>query len=72
MPVIELTPAACSAVRSAATLSFRDTSVKLPNGNREVIVQQSTLDRLVEIQFPGETLSDTVQRLCATAGRPLQ
>jgi hypothetical protein len=71
MPKFEITPTCHEAVVAAAEWPFNDTSVRLPNGNREVWVGPETYARLEEIAFPGETLSDVVERLCVALKGPL-
>ena len=73
MPKFEITPSCHEAVLANATpgREFEDTTVLLPNGNRMVRVSVPTYRRLLEIKFPGESLSDAVERLCRAVGRRL-
>ena len=70
---IEITPRCLAAIitRSANPAYFVDTSMILSNGNREIVVQDGTAAALIKVRLPGESLSDAIERLCATAGRPL-
>ena len=70
---IEITPRCHAAIiaRSSNPAYFVDTSITLSNGNREIVVQDSTAAALIRHRLPGESLSDTIERLCAVTGRPL-
>jgi hypothetical protein len=64
---VELTERASQAVRAQCTpgAEWRDISTRLSNGNRGVELDDALVARLVKLQFEGESLSDTVERLCA-------
>ena len=76
--VVEITPSCLDAIRSAydrmpmsAFGVLAESSFPLPNGNREIVIQDDTAAALIRVQLAGETLSDTIQRLCRRYGRSL-
>lgn len=62
MPTITITSQAKIHILAIAS-NFYDTSHLLPDGNWQFLVKQSTLDRIKEASFPGESLSDTITRV---------
>jgi hypothetical protein len=74
MPKIEITPYAHAAVLSRARpdVEFRDTSIVLPNGNREITLSRELYDALLKLRQRGESMSDVIERICVVAGRGLQ
>jgi hypothetical protein len=51
--------------------SFVDMSQARPDGMLDIPVREETIERIEQAQIPGETISDTIIRICATAGRKL-
>jgi hypothetical protein len=48
-----------------------DHCTRQADGTFSVEFQQSTIDRVTELALSGETLSDTIVRICAVSGRGL-
>ena len=59
---ITLTTAACQALQSCSDHPF-DGVIDV-KGGKSMAVSEETLERLEGVRFPGETLSDTVLRVC--------
>lgn len=75
MPRLIITDAARAAIQAAALPHERlaeDTAVHLPNGNWYIPLQQSTIDRLLSKKLEGETISETIIRICSLATAGLQ
>lgn len=71
MVKIVINAQAAAAVRGAALLPFKDTSRALPNGNREIEIDDDLFARLKIVQFEGESLSDVIIRaVYAYKGKP--
>lgn len=72
MPTLTLTDAAVAAIRfkAADPLAFKQTGVRLGPNEWRVPFEQETIDRIRESALPGETDSDTILRICATADTP--
>jgi hypothetical protein len=68
---IVITDEAMQAVRSLAEKPFKQTGQRLPDGTWAVNVDDATYRGVAAAAMSGETISDTIIRLCATAGRPL-
>lgn len=67
MPNIIMTREAANAIRGAADPGrlYIDTATPTADGQVSVPLEQSTIDRLTEVAFPGESLSDTIVRIAA-------
>jgi hypothetical protein len=70
MPRVRITSAAYNAVRQHAEPDMKP-GVRLPSGEWEVILQHNTMDGLRRVAHPGESLSDTIERICATTSKKL-
>jgi hypothetical protein len=68
---IEITPRCMELIHSRANSPLRGNSKPLPNGNREITIEDDTFEEIVQIQFPGESISDVIERICLITGRPL-
>lgn len=66
---INITNEARLAIRGAALLPFRETGTQRANGTWDIPVEETTLEAVRRQQQSGETLSDTLIRLVATAGK---
>ena len=67
--MINITPEAAAIIRAAAVLPFRETAVRRADGTFDVPLTLDTVKRLERHAFPGETISDTLVRVFATAGK---
>ena len=66
MPTVTLTSAACDAVRAKALKPFDDSDlVPRGDGKFDVRISVETYDRILHIQMPGETVSETLLRILA-------
>lgn len=72
MPNVIITNDAAAAIRAAAQGSFHNDGHRLQNGSWVIPLGEDTLEALQGVQFPGETLSDTIIRICFTFGKPRQ
>ncbi len=65
---VAITKSAHAAIRGAARYEFDDSSsLVLPNGLVEIELCAETTARMEEIAFPGESASDTIERIIARA-----
>jgi hypothetical protein len=69
---VTISPDAHAAVAACARREFESEAAQLPDGNWTVPIRPDTMRRLVAHQFPGETIGDTILRVCLTAKHPLQ
>lgn len=69
MPKLNLTAEALHAIHQRAENPLSSNAIKQPNGTWDVPFEADTIIRLQEEMLDGETISDTVLRVCATAGR---
>lgn len=73
MAIVNLTARAYVAVRGAASgNSFEQTGTQRPDGSWDVPLGDETVERLRRIALRDESLSDTIERVIATAARPPQ
>ena len=68
--MILLTEEAHALLRAAG--ATKTLATKRADGQWNVPVENTTVERLLEHQFSGETFSDTIVRLFHTTQRPLQ
>lgn len=73
MTRVLITSAAARAIDDSRdpTRRFVSTAKLEPNGLVSVELSADTVMRLWKHAAPGESLSDTIVRLCSTAGKPL-
>lgn len=70
MPTFTVTKEAAAAIRSRAEYPFDDsTSVARKDGRVDIQLSYDTALRLREQRLGSESCSDTILRLCATAGK---
>ena len=68
---VNITAEAEAAIRAKAELPFRNNGERLADGTWDIPISITTFEGLIEVQLPGETLSDTIVRICAiSTGRP--
>jgi hypothetical protein len=73
MSEVKITGDAASAVRAASIHEFDDNGMKQVENRFVIQVKQETYDRVKKAALPGETFSDTIQRLCVlflAGGKP--
>lgn len=65
MPTIVVTAEVQALIRSQARadIPFRETAVRLPNGNYSVPVRTEVFEKLNEVRLAGESHSDCLLRL---------
>ena len=63
---ITITTAACQALQSCAIYPFEDEDIIPVKGGKSVACSEKTLETLTGIRFPGESLSDTILRVCTS------
>lgn len=69
MPIITITAQAKRAISRAAINAFSSTGAQLPSGDWEIPLEETTLDRLRQAQFTGETISETIIRIASGHGQ---
>lgn len=70
MVMLHLTDEAHRAIRAASDApgGFKQTGTQRSDGSWDVPVGDDTLERIQSVAHPGETLSDTILRVCTLSG----
>lgn len=68
MPKINITAEAEQVIRANAELPFKSTGTQRPDGTWDIPLADNTLERLRAAQLAGESISDTIIRVCGTKG----
>lgn len=68
--LVNMTAEAVAAIRSAAIYDFKQTGTQRDDGTWDVPLEAETVDGIREKMLPGETISDAIIRIVATAGKP--
>lgn len=63
MKTIKVSETTYRAIAEAATLPFRSTGKRLPDGNWLVPLEDDTFERIQDLRLSGETDDDALQRL---------
>jgi hypothetical protein len=71
MKRVTITREAANVVRSLAKNNFKDSYEPLTPTEGTVLLSEDTINRLFLRRFEGESISDTIIRVCKTAGKEL-